>query len=375
MASVTTTRLALCSSLLKSSTWASWSCSERLAWSNCWGKATRSGFSFGPSSSPSKRSHTSASSSPCSSSSTPSLACRSANQTHQLSLQWSISWPSFFFLSFCLLRCLGTLSWVTRLTLTSTTTLRPSLVLCCCSSGRILWDYSQTMALIQEQVFTINHLLAIMGISRILIFFIRFFNSKWDHSTLVLKLCWCVCLCVCFQERHRGVMAGDHVVLSWGTEVWDRRCCTSVWTRGRLWFRLRLLLLCLIHLLQLLFGMTRTNVTDLSALRQQFLKVDGGVKCRDLSATLMYFLCPSYLLSRCWTCLLLLSWTILSIWPETHPSWGRTTWMNLSGSGGSMIVPPGQCLFILKQHMKAAALITLLIICNRHAVSTDHCRW
>lgn len=75
------------------------------------------------------------------------------------------------------------------------------------------------MALIQEQVFTITHLLAIMGISRILIFFIRFFNSKWDHSTLVLKLCWFVCLCVCFQERHRGVMAGDHVVLSWGTEV------------------------------------------------------------------------------------------------------------------------------------------------------------
>lgn len=30
--------------------------------------------------------------------------------TEALSLQWSISWPSFFFLSFCLLRCLGTLS-------------------------------------------------------------------------------------------------------------------------------------------------------------------------------------------------------------------------------------------------------------------------
>lgn len=98
-----------------------------------------------------------------------------------------------------------------------------------------------------------------------------------------------MCLCVCFQECHRGVMAGDHVVLSWGTEVWDWRGCTSVWPRGRLWFRLCLLLLCLIHLLQLLFGMTR-SVTDSSTLRQQFLKVDGGVKCRDLSATLTYFL-------------------------------------------------------------------------------------
>lgn len=196
--------------------------------------------------------------------------------------------------------------------------------------------------------------------------------------TVCVSVCLCdgvsVCLCVCFQECHRGVMAGDHVVLSWGTEVWDRRGCTSVWPRGGLWFRLRLLLLCLIHLLQLLFGMIR-SATDSSALWQQFLKVDGGVKCRDLSATLTCFLGPSYLLSRCWTCLLLLSWTILSIWPETHPSWGRTTWMNLSGSGGSMIVPPGQCLFILKQHTKAAVLIKLLIICNRHAVSTGHCRW
>lgn len=78
--------LALCPSLLISSTWASWSCSEQPAWSNCWDKATRSGFSFGPSSSPSKLSHTFASSLPCSSSSTPSLACRSESWTHQQKL-------------------------------------------------------------------------------------------------------------------------------------------------------------------------------------------------------------------------------------------------------------------------------------------------
>lgn len=37
------------------------------------------------------------------------------------------------------IRCLGTLSWMTRLTLPSTTTSRPSLVLWCCYSGRTPW--------------------------------------------------------------------------------------------------------------------------------------------------------------------------------------------------------------------------------------------
>lgn len=78
--------LAICPSLSISSTWASWSCSEQPAWSSYWDKATRSGFSFGPSSSPSKLFHTFASSSPCSSSSTPSLACRSESQTPQQKL-------------------------------------------------------------------------------------------------------------------------------------------------------------------------------------------------------------------------------------------------------------------------------------------------
>lgn len=70
----------------------------------------------------------------------------------------------------------------------------------------------------------------------------------------------------------------------------------------------------------------------------------------------------SLFFSRCWTCLLRWSWTILSIWPETPPSWGHTTWTNLSGFGESMIVPPGQCLFVLKQHTNPAVFITLLLI-------------
>lgn len=62
---------------------------------------------------------------------------------------------------------------------------------------------------------------------------------------------------VCVQECHRGVMAGDHVVLSRGTEVWEGPSSNGVVARWGLWLRLRLFLLCFIHLLQLLPGKTR----------------------------------------------------------------------------------------------------------------------
>lgn len=65
-------------------TWVSWSCSEQLVWSNCWDKVTPSEFFCGPLSSPSRLCPMSACSSPCSSSSTPSLECRLGRQTQSL---------------------------------------------------------------------------------------------------------------------------------------------------------------------------------------------------------------------------------------------------------------------------------------------------
>lgn len=60
--------------------------------------------------------------------------------------------------------------------------------------------------------------------------------------------------CFHVQERHGRIVAGDHVVLSGGPKVWDGPCGAGVGPRGGLRLRICLLLLCLLHVLQLLPG-------------------------------------------------------------------------------------------------------------------------
>lgn len=98
--------------------------------------------------------------------------------------------------------------------------------------------------------------------------------------------------------------------------------------RRRLWHRLRLLLLCLLHLLQLFPG-------------QHEKKTKSTWACRWISDVLFI---P--FLSRCSICSWLWSWITLSTWLGTLPSWVHITWMSLFAYGENMIVLRGEVMYL-----------------------------
>lgn len=114
-----------------------------------------------------------------------------------------------------------------RATLINTTILRPFSTPSCCSSGGFDQDYI-------------------------------FFCVLW------MFLVWCQqqpFMCNPFQECHGGVLAGDYALVFVRSGMWARSLhspshhVSRPWRR--LWHRLCLLLLCLLHLLQLLPGQNK----------------------------------------------------------------------------------------------------------------------
>lgn len=196
-------------------------------------------------------------------------------------------------------RCLETSSWTTRATLINTTILRPFSTPSCCSSGRFDQEY-------------------------IALFVLWIFLVSCQQQAFMSNL---------FQERHGGVLAGDYALVSVRSGMWARslHCPSHHVSRPwrRLWHRLCLLLLCLLHLLQLLPGQGENKL----------------LACEHVCEPSFYLLL-SFSLNRCLICLWPWSWITLSTWLGTHPSWVHITWTSLFAYGGNMIVLHGEILFL-----------------------------
>lgn len=149
-------------------------------------------------------------------------------------------------------RCLETSSWMMGVTSINITILRPFSAHWCFSSGGDIVESKQDYFLI----------------------------SYWVQQY--------VCPCFNNQGCHRGVLAGNYAFLSVRSGVWTRplHCPPHHIPRpwGRLWNRVCLLLLCLIHLSKLIPGQDSSIITLIFIFLSVLLP----------SCTQLCFLCPCF---------------------------------------------------------------------------------